>query len=91
MGEPHQVGVGARRIDDDEVVAALDGADRLGESGEFLGFDLVEPQSEAARDTLMHRDFQLDAGALGPIAPIVDVMGEAFLARIEVDRRDALA
>jgi hypothetical protein len=39
----------------------------------------------------MNGHFELDAGALGPVAAVLDVMGKAFLAGIEVDRRDTLA
>ena len=91
MGEPHQIGIVARRIDDDEIVAVLDRAHRLGKGGEFLRLDFVEAQPEAARDAIMHGHFELDAGALGPVAAVLDVMGEAFLPRIEVDGGDALA
>ena len=44
VGEPHQIGIGARGIDDDEVVALLDRADRLGKGGEFLRLDLFDAQ-----------------------------------------------
>ena len=80
MRQPHQVGVRTRRIDDDEIVGLLDRAHRLGESGEFLLLDFVEPHAEAARDAKMHGDVERRAGALGPGAPVLDVMGEAFLA-----------
>ena len=35
--------------------------------------------------------FELDAGARRPIAAVFDIMGEAALARVEIDRGDALA
>ena len=38
----------------------------------------------------MHRHFELDAGARRPVAPVLDVMGEALLPRIEIDGRDPL-
>ena len=66
MGEPHQVGIGARRIDDDEIVGLLDRAHRFGKGREFLRFDFVEPHAEAARDAKMHGNFELGAGALAP-------------------------
>ena len=61
MGEPHQVGIAARRVDDDEIVGLLDRADRFGKGGEFLRLDFVEPHAETASDAVMRRDFELDA------------------------------
>ena len=91
MGEPHQIGIVARRIDDDEIVAVLDRAHRFGEGGKFLRLDFVEAEPKTARDAIMNGHFELDAGALGPVAAVLDVMGEAFLPRVEVDGGDALA
>ena len=42
MGEPREIAVGARRIDDDEIVRLLDRADRLGKAGELDRLVLVE-------------------------------------------------
>ena len=39
----------------------------------------------------MHREFEIEAGAARPGAPVVDVAGEALLPAIEVDGGDALA
>jgi hypothetical protein len=38
----------------------------------------------------MHRHFKIDARAFGPGAAIVEVMREALLPRVEIDRSDAL-
>ena len=90
MGQPHQVGIIAGRIDDDEIVGLLDRADGFGKGREFLGLDLVEAHAEAAGDAIMRRDIELDTGAPRPIAAVFDVMGEAFLPRIEVYGGDPL-
>ena len=39
----------------------------------------------------MRRQLELDARTLGPGAAVLDVMGEALLARVEIDGGDALA
>ena len=45
----------------------------------------------AELDAAMHRDFEIEAGAARPGAPVVDVTGETLLAAIEIDGGDALA
>ena len=57
MGEPHQIGVAAGRVDHHHVVAVLDRADRLREIGELLrlvGFQRIAlgraPRSNASAD-----------------------------------------
>jgi hypothetical protein len=69
----------------------LDRAYRFGKSGKFLRFDFVEPQAEAACNAKMLGNVELDAGALGPVATVFDVMGETFLTGVEIDGGDALA
>jgi len=69
MREPRQVGIGTRRVDDDEVVALLDRGDRIGELGGFDRLVVVELEGCSARDASVGRDLQIEAGALGPIAP----------------------
>ena len=67
MREPHQVGVVAGRIDDDEVVGLLDRADRLGEAAELRCLVLVDPQTVEPR--AMQKcvgNFQLDARRAPP-------------------------
>ena len=44
-----------------------------------------------ARDAIVRRQFELEARVLGPGAAVLDVMGEAFLPRVEIDGGDALA
>ena len=80
--EPHQIGVVAGRIDDHDIVAVLDGADRAREAGEFLRLVGLDRIAFGARDAIMRRQFELDAGALGPGAAVLDVMGEALLTRV---------
>ncbi len=90
MGEPHQIGIGPGRIDDDKIMGLLDCADRVGERAEFLRLDFVEAKAKAARHAKMPRMIELDAGAVRPAAAVLDVMREALLARIEIDGRYAL-
>ena len=86
-----EVAVGARRVDDDEIVRVLDRGDGVGEAGEFLRLVLVDLEAVAARDAEMRRQFESELRPLRPGAPVADVMGEAALARVEVDGGDALA
>src|SRR5215471_12987234 len=90
MGQAHHVGIGAWRIDDHKVMVLLDSAYSLSKSGEFLGFDFIETHARAACNAIMHRDFQLNPGARGPPAAVVDIVGETLLTRIEIDRGDPL-
>ncbi len=69
----------------------LDRAHRFGKRGKFLRLDFVEPQPKSAGDAIMSGHFELDMGAFSPVTAVLDVMGEAFLAGIQVDGRDALA
>ena len=92
MREPHQVGVGARRIDHDEVVDVLDRVDRLGEAGELGRLVLVEPRAcRRARCRNATGSFEVEPGARRPGAAVLDVMGEALLAGVEIDGGDPLA
>src|SRR5262249_9805540 len=50
-------------------------------------FVFVELERRAARHAKMHRHLELDAGALGPAAPVLDVVGKALLPRVEIDGR----
>jgi hypothetical protein len=90
MRQPRQVGVGSRRVDDDKIVGLLDRRDRIGELGGFDRLVVIELKCRSARDTGVGRDFQIEARALDPIAPKLDVTGEALLARVEIDGGDAL-
>jgi hypothetical protein len=84
------MGVGSRRVDDDEIVGLLDRRDRIGELSGFDRLVLVVLDGRSAADAGMSRNLQIAAGALGPIAPKLDVTGEALLARVEIDAGDAL-
>ena len=70
MGKPHQVGVGAGGVDNDEIVGALDRTDRFGERAKLLGLDFVEPQAEPACDAIVNRKIELDAGTRRPVAAV---------------------
>ena len=91
MRQPHQVAVGAGRIDDDEIEGALDRADRFHELLEFGVFVVGDLHRLAELDAAMHRDFEVETGAARPGAAVVDVAGKALLAAIEIDGGDALA
>ena len=91
MREPHQIAVVARRIDDDEIVGVFDRVDRGGEIVELRRFVVRDQRAVAARDAVMRRQFEIEPGVLRPGLAVLDVMGEALLARVEVDRGDPLA
>jgi hypothetical protein len=91
MGQPHQVAVGARRIDDDEVETALDRRHRLHELKELGILVLGDLHGLAELDAAMHRQLEVEVGAARPGGAVVDVAGEALLAAVEVDGGDALA
>ena len=57
---------------------------------EFLRLDLLDPGAEAARDAKMPRMVEFEPGAGRPVAPIVDIVREAALARVEIDGGNAL-
>ena len=67
MGEPHQIGVIAGRIDHHEVVTVLDLVDRRREAGEFGRFVLVDADTVGARDAVVVRDFEPDAAVLSEL------------------------
>ena len=68
----------------------LDRADRRREVCELSRLIGLERIAFSARDAIVRRQFKRDARALGPGAAVVDVMSEALLARIEINRCDAL-
>ena len=88
--EAHQIAVMAGRIDHHHVVGVFDRTDRLGKVIELFRLVRFHRIAFGAADDEMRRQFELDAGALGPGAAIFDVMREALLARVEVDGGDAL-
>ena len=91
MGEPHQIGVVAGRIDHHHVVAVLERADRLREVGEFLRLVGFQRIALGPLHAVMRRQVKRDARAFGPGAAVLDVMGETFLPAVEIDGRHALA
>ena len=72
-------------------MGVLDRRDGFRKAGKFNRVVLLELERRALRDAKMNRDLQVEARALGPGAPVIDVVGEALLARVEVDRGDPLA
>jgi hypothetical protein len=71
-------------------VGIFDGGYRIGESGKFLRFDLIKAHAKAACNAEMPGNVELDAGALGPVTTVFDVMGEALLPGVEINGRNAL-
>src|SRR4029079_1827663 len=91
MRQAHQIGVGTRRIDDDEIEGALDGAHRLHKLLELGIFIVRDLHRLAELDAVVHGDFEVEAGAARPRAPVGDVAGETLLAAVEIDSGDTLS
>lgn len=91
MRKPHQVAVGAWRVDDDEIEAALDRAHRGDELLEFGVLVLGDQHRLAGLDAVMHGQFECKTGAPRPGAPVADVTRETLLAAVEIDGGDPLA
>ena len=91
MREPHQVTVGSRRIDDDEVEGPFDGADGIHELLELGVLVLRDLHGFAEPDAAMQRQFETETGAACPGAAIVDVTGETLLPAIQIDGGYTLA
>jgi hypothetical protein len=89
--EPHQVGVGGRRVDDQEVVRVLDGVDGGREIVELDRLVVGDDDALGAGDAEMRWNAEVELGVLGPGAAVLDVVAEAFLARVEIDGGHALA
>src|ERR1700682_2641018 len=90
MRQPHQIGVRARRVDDDEIEAALDRADRFHELEKFGIFIVRDLHRLTELDAEMDGEFETQTGAARPGLPIRDVAGKTLLAAIEIDGGDAL-
>ena len=91
MREPHEIAVVTRRIDNDEIMGVFDRVDRGGEIVELRRFVVRDQRAVGARYAVMRRQFEIEPGMLRPGLTVFDVMGEALLARVEVDRGDPLA
>ena len=91
MRKPHQVAVGAGRIDDDKIEGPLDRAHGIHELLELGRFVVGDLHGLAELDAVMHGKFEVEAGTAGPGAAVVDVTGEALLPAVEIDGGDALA
>src|SRR4030081_941256 len=89
MRQTHQVGVGPRGIDDDEIECSLHCADGVHELHQLRRFVIQSLDSLAKLDAALNRELEVEAGA--PRRSVVDVTSEALLATIEVDGSDALA
>ncbi len=79
-----------RRIDNDEIVGVFDRVDRGGKIVELRRFVVRDQRAVAARHAIMRRQFKIEPGMLRPGLTVFDVMGEALLARVEVDGGDPL-
>ena len=91
MRQTHQIAVGPRRIDDDEIECPLHRADGVHELKKLRRFIVGDLHGVAKLDAAMHRKFEVEPGTARPGAAIGDVAGKTLLAAIEVDGCDALA
>ncbi len=91
MRQTHQIGVGTRRIDDDEIEGTLDGAHRLHELLELGIFIVGDLHRLAELDAVVHGNFEIETGAARPRAPVGDVAGKTPLAAVEIDGGDTLS
>src|SRR5262249_14993617 len=91
MREPRQVAVGAGRVDHYEVVGVLDAGYRVGEAAELDRLVFLDLRPVATFDAIVDRQFEIEVRVARPGAAVLDVVGEALLARIKVDGGDALA
>lgn len=90
MRKTHQIAVGPRSVDHDEIECPLDRAHRIHELLKFGRLIVGDLHGVAELDAAMQRDFEIEAGAACPGAPVVDVTGETLLPAIEIDGGDAL-
>jgi hypothetical protein len=90
MGEPHQVAVMWGRIDHQKIIAVLRGTNRLVEVGEFGSFAFVNPNTLSPRYAEMDRQLEIPIGSPSPGTAVLDIMGEAFLAAVQIDGGNAL-
>src|SRR4051812_24264084 len=90
MGEPHQVAVLRRSIDQDEIMMLLRRGDRPVEVGEFDGLILVHARGLGAADTEMGRQAEIGTASPRPAAPALDVMGKASLSTVKINGSNAL-
>src|SRR5882724_3726922 len=90
MRKAHQIAVGSRRIDHDEVERPFDDADGIHELLELGVLVLRDLHGLAELDAAMDRQFERKTGAARPDAAIADITGEALLPAIEIDGGDAL-
>src|SRR4051794_24245585 len=91
MRQAHQIAVRPRRIDDDEIERPLHRADGVHELQELRRFIVGDLHAVAKLDAAMHGEFEIEAGAASPSAPVTDVARKTLLAAIEVNGGDALA
>jgi hypothetical protein len=73
MSEPHQKGVVARCVDHHHVVAVFDRTDGSGEVGDFLRLVGFDRAALGAVDTVMRRQFELNAPAFSPGAAVLNM------------------
>ena len=91
MRKPHQVAVGAGRIDHNEIEGVFNGADRIRELQQLGILVIGDVHGQPGLDAAMHRQLEFDTGAAGPGLAVVDVAGKTLLATVEVDCGDPLA
>src|SRR5665213_1484990 len=90
MSQPHQIIVVAGGIDDDQAVGTSQcincASQSLPADGLILEADII-----GAAKTKMIGNIKVAGDAVGPGSPVLDVMREASLSRIEVNCGDTLA
>ena len=91
MGEPHQIGIAGRSVDDHEFVVVLDVADGLREVGEFLGLVGAHVVAFATPHRAMARQLDRPARMLGPRGAIFEKARHRLLPRVEIDAGDLVA
>jgi hypothetical protein len=90
MRDARQIAVMAGGVDDDNAIPARQRFDRILKRPRARRLVFRGRMIELA-ETEMLRRFQLTCRLPGPGSPVLDMMGKAFLPRIEVDGGDALA
>ena len=91
MGEPHQVGVGRRRVDHHELVGVLHLANGLGEGAELHRLVVADVFRRATLEREVDGQFDIPGGGIRPRPAILEETRQRLLARVEIDRGNAKA
>ena len=91
MGDPVQERIGARRVDDDEVVRVLDVGQTVGELTELLALIVRDRLAAGRRNVEMLRDREGKTRHARPAAAVFDVARQRKLATVKINRRNGIA